>query len=48
MEIVYLEGNHDYNLKSIFPNINVIKEKSTTFAKLENNQTVVYPMEIIL
>ena len=39
--IVYLEGNHDYNLKSIFPNINVIKrENQPLLAKLENNQTI--------
>ena len=25
IEIIYLEGNHDYNLKSIFPKIEVIK-----------------------
>ena len=41
IQIVYLEGNHDYNLKSIFPQINVIKkENQPLFAKLENNQTV--------
>ena len=41
IQIVYLEGNHDYNLKSIFPNINVIKrENQPLLAKLKNNQTV--------
>ena len=41
IQIVYLEGNHDYNLKSIFPNINVIKRKNQPLlAKLENNQTI--------
>ena len=41
IQIVYLEGNHDYNLKSIFPNINVIKrENQPLLAKLENNQTI--------
>lgn len=41
IQIVYLEGNHDYNLKSIFPNIEVIKrEKQPLEAILENNQTV--------
>ena len=41
LQIVYLEGNHDYNLKSIFPNINVIKrENQPLLAKLENNQTI--------
>ena len=35
IEIIYLEGNHDYNLKSLFPNINVIKrENQPLFAKL--------------
>ena len=33
IEIIYLEGNHDYNLKIIFPNMEVIKEKSTTSSK---------------
>ncbi len=27
IEIIYLEGNHDYNLKTIFPNIKVIPRK---------------------
>ena len=41
IQIIYLEGNHDYNLKSIFPNINVIKrENQPLLAKLKNNQTV--------
>lgn len=41
IQIVYLEGNHDYNLKSIFPNINIIKrENQPLLAKLENNQTI--------
>lgn len=41
IQIVYLEGNHDYNLKSIFLNIEVIKrEKQPLEAILENNQTV--------
>lgn len=41
LQIVYLEGNHDYNLKSIFPNIKIIKrENQPLLAKLENNQTI--------
>jgi len=37
MEIVYLEGNHDYNLQKIFPNIKVIKrEKQPLFAKYKD------------
>lgn len=36
IEIIYLEGNHDYNLKTIFPNINVIKrENQPLLAKFE-------------
>lgn len=35
-EIFYLEGNHDYNLKTLFPNINVIKrENQPLLAKFE-------------
>lgn len=41
VEIVYLEGNHDYNLQSVFPNIKVIKrENQPFFAKLEDGKTV--------
>ena len=41
IEIIYLEGNHDYNLKKLFPNIQVIKrENQPLLAKLENNQTI--------
>jgi UDP-2,3-diacylglucosamine hydrolase len=40
IEIIYLEGNHDYNLKSLFPSIRVIKrENQPLYAKL-NNKTV--------
>ncbi len=36
IEIIYLEGNHDYNLKTIFPNIYVIKrENQPLLGKLE-------------
>lgn len=31
IKIVYLEGNHDYNLKSIFPNIEVIPRNNQPF-----------------
>lgn len=38
IEIIYLEGNHDYNLKILFPNINVIKrENQPLLAKFEKN-----------
>jgi UDP-2,3-diacylglucosamine hydrolase len=37
IEIIYLEGNHDYNLKSVFPNIKVIKrENQPLLAKYED------------
>ena len=37
IEIIYLEGNHDYNLKTLFPNIQVIKrENQPLLAKFEN------------
>ena len=40
IEIIYLEGNHDYNLKNLFPSIRVIKrENQPLYAKL-NNKTV--------
>lgn len=36
LEIIYLEGNHDYNLKTLFTNINVIKrENQPLLAKFE-------------
>jgi len=37
IEIVYLEGNHDYNLKRLFSNIKVVKrEKQPLIAKYKN------------
>ena len=37
IEIIYLEGNHDYNLKTVFPNIKVIKrENQPLLAKYED------------
>ena len=37
IEMVYLEGNHDYNLQKIFPNIKVIKrENQPLFAKYKD------------
>ena len=42
LEIIYLEGNHDYNLKTIFPNINVIKrENQPLLAKLEEKSVAI-------
>ena len=37
IEIIYLEGNHDYNLQTLFPNILVVKrENQPIFAKLDD------------
>jgi len=37
IEIIYLEGNHDYNLKTLFPKIKVVKrENQPLLAKFEN------------
>lgn len=41
IEIIYLEGNHDYNLKSIFPNINVVeREKQPFLGRLSNDEII--------
>jgi len=40
-EILYLEGNHDYNLQEIFPTINVIKRENQPFLIEQNNQNIV-------
>jgi len=38
-EMIYLEGNHDYNLENIFPKITVIpREKQPLFISQENKQ----------
>ncbi|WP_026803414.1 UDP-2,3-diacylglucosamine diphosphatase [Aliarcobacter lanthieri] len=37
-EIIYLEGNHDFNLQKLFPNIKVIKREDQPFLiKYKNN-----------
>lgn len=37
IEIIYLEGNHDYNLKTLFPKIKVLKrENQPLFAKFDD------------
>lgn len=39
IEIIYFEGNHDYNLKIIFPNIKIIKrEEQPLFGKYQNQK----------
>ena len=40
IEIVYLEGNHDYNLKILFPNIQVIKRENQPFLAKFEDKTV--------
>ena len=40
IEIVYLEGNHDYNLQKIFPNIQVVKRKNQPFFGKYKNKTI--------
>ena len=40
IEIVYLEGNHDYNLKSLFPNVNVIKRENQPLLAKFKNKTI--------
>ncbi len=41
IEIIYLEGNHDYNLKSIFPNIMVLsREEQPLVGKLSNDKII--------
>lgn len=41
IEIIYLEGNHDYNLENLFSNIKVVKrENQPLFLKTDENKTV--------
>ena len=40
IEIIYLEGNHDYNLTTIFPNIKVIKRENQPFLAKFEDKTV--------
>ena len=39
-EILYLEGNHDYNLQEIFPTINIIPRENQPFLVEQNNQKI--------
>lgn len=42
LEIIYLEGNHDYNLKIIFPNVQVIaREKQPLMATYQNQKVAI-------
>ena len=40
IEIIYLEGNHDYNLKIIFPNMEVIKRENQPLLAKLNDKTI--------
>lgn len=40
MEVIYLEGNHDYNLKELFPNIKVYKREAQPVFMSYQNQSV--------
>ena len=40
IEIVYLEGNHDYNLQKLFPNIKVIKRENQPLLAKYNDKTI--------
>ncbi len=40
IEIIYLEGNHDYNLKSLFPNILVIPRQQQPLCCIYNSKKI--------
>jgi UDP-2,3-diacylglucosamine hydrolase len=40
IEIIYLEGNHDFNLQILFPNINVIKRDNQPLIGIYENKSV--------
>lgn len=40
MQIIYLEGNHDYNLKIIFPNVQVLSRDEQPLMATYENKTV--------
>lgn len=40
IQIVYLEGNHDYNLQKLFPNIEVIKRENQPFKVKYEDKTI--------
>ncbi|MDQ7044983.1 MAG: metallophosphoesterase [Sulfurimonas sp.] len=41
IEIIYLEGNHDFNLASLFPNVNVFKIKNQPLQCLYDEKKVI-------
>jgi UDP-2,3-diacylglucosamine hydrolase len=40
IDIIYLEGNHDYNLSSLFPNVNVVKRENQPVVLKYKEKTV--------
>lgn len=41
IEIIYLEGNHDYNLDILFPNLKVVsREKQPFVSKIDNSKII--------
>lgn len=40
MEIIYLEGNHDYNMQTLFPNIKVFKIEQQPIKMKFNNEII--------
>lgn len=40
IEIIYLEGNHDFNLNDIFPNVKVITRSNQPIYIKQNNKTI--------
>ena len=40
IQIIYLEGNHDFNLQELFPNVNVIKRENQPLIIKNNNQKI--------
>jgi len=41
IQIIYLEGNHDFNLKTIFPNIKVIPREKQPFLIKEKDKKII-------
>ena len=42
IEIVYLEGNHDYNLQNLFPNIKVVKRENQPLLAKYKDKTIAF------
>lgn len=39
-EVLYLEGNHDFNLRKIFPSVNVISRDEQPFQSIEGDKEI--------